>query len=138
MADDCIFCKIVRGEIFCAELYSTDTVLAFLDIAPVNKGHALVLPKAHHETMFDVPADLWRDIMVAQQKVGRAIMQAAGAPGMNVMTNCYKVAGQLVPHAHWHLIPRHDGDGLELWPQAEYGDNEEMNHLAEAVRLAMK
>ena len=81
MADDCIFCKIARGDIFCAELYSTDTVLAFLDIAPVHKGHALVLPKAHHETLFDVPPDLWRDIMTAQQAVGKAIMQVTGAPG---------------------------------------------------------
>lgn len=138
MADDCIFCKIARGQMFCAELFSSDRVLSFLDIAPVNKGHALVLPKDHYETMFDVPAELLGEIMAVQQTLGKAIMRVTGAQGMNVLTNCHRAAGQLVPHVHWHLIPRFEGDGLELWPQGQYRDNEEMNRLAEAVRLAME
>ncbi len=134
MSDECIFCKIVRGEIPCAELYATDTVLCFLDIAPVNPGHALVIPKSHHETVFELPEDLASDLLLAMQKVGRAIMDATNATGLNIGMNNYSSAGQLVPHAHFHLVPRHEGDGHSLWPQQPYESHEVMNDLADAIR----
>lgn len=134
MSGDCVFCQIVAGNIPCAKLYETETVLAFLDIAPVRKGHALVLPKAHHPTLWDLPAGLGADLLAAMQAVGRAVLAATGAEGLNVGMNNHAAAGQLVPHAHFHLIPRHGGDGLSLWAQSTYAGQEEMTGLAQAIR----
>ncbi len=134
MSSDCIFCRIAAGEIPCAKLFESDTVLAFLDIAPVRKGHALVVPKAHHPTLWDLPQDLGRDLLAAMQAVGRAVVEASGAEGLNVGMNNHPAAGQVVLHAHFHLIPRHTGDGLALWPQSSYSGGDEMDRLAEAIR----
>ena len=135
MADqDCIFCKISTGEIPCAQVYSTDTVLAFLDIAPVNPGHVLVIPRMHCPTIFEIPEDLGNDLLRAMQQVGQALMQSVQATGLNVNMNNYEHAGQLVDHAHFHLIPRFAADGLGLWPQKPYEDQQEMTRLAEAMR----
>ena len=120
----CIFCKIVKGEIPSAKIYEDKDILAFLDIAPVNKGHALVIPKEHHETILDVPDDLLQKVIIATKKVSKALMKAANAEGLTVTMNNYKAAGQEVPHAHFHIIPRYSKDGLKLWPQGKYDSNE--------------
>jgi histidine triad (HIT) family protein len=133
MAQDCIFCKIVNGDIPAARILETETMFAFLDIAPVNKGHALVVPKAHHPTIFEMPAELGSDLLSAIRSVGRAVMETTGATGLNIMMNNYKTAGQLVEHSHWHLIPRFEEDGLSLWEQKSYDDAEEMHSLAEDI-----
>jgi len=137
VSDDCIFCKIIEGKIPCAKVYDQGGIFAFLDIAPVNKGHALVVPKAHHETLFDLPPDIGRELLSALKLVGAAVMQATGAAGLNVGMNNFEVAGQLVHHAHFHLIPRHEGDGLRLWTQHAYESGEEMQKLAQAVKKAI-
>ncbi len=137
MAEDCIFCKIVAGEIPCAKIYESETCVAFLDIAPVNKGHALVLPKEHYPAIWDVPSGLGKGLMEALSKVGAAVKEATGADGLNVMQNNLEAAGQLVPHIHFHLIPRFETDGLKLWAQQPYDDNDEMNSLAERIRSTM-
>lgn len=138
MSSDCIFCKIVRGEIPCSKVYESETCLAFLDIAPVNKGHALVLPKAHHPTIWDTPAELGSGLMDALGAVSTAVRKATGADGVNVMQNNLEAAGQLVPHLHFHVIPRFEDDGLELWAQAQYDSMDEMNSLAEQIRGKLK
>jgi histidine triad (HIT) family protein len=134
---DCIFCKIIGGQIPAAKIYDRGGVYAFLDIAPVNKGHALVVPKSHHETLFDLPEDLGREVLVALKVVGQAVMTATGASGLNVGMNNFESAGQLVHHAHFHLIPRHAGDGLTLWTQHAYESVEDMQKLAQAIRSAI-
>lgn len=138
MAQDCIFCRIAAGEIPSAKVYESETVLAFLDIAPVNEGHALVLPKAHHETLWDLPAELGEDLLRAVKAVADAVKVETGAQGLNLMQNNYEAAGQLVPHVHFHLIPRFDDDGLKLWPQKPYGDEAEMRQLAERIAARAK
>jgi len=130
---DCIFCKIVRGEIPCAKVLETDSVLAFLDIAPINKGHTLVIPKTHLENIWELPAGIAVELHEAIRKVGRALMDGLGAQGMNLGMNNGSAAGQLVFHAHWHLIPRFAGDGLTLWPQKSYASSEEMNQTALSI-----
>ncbi|MHC1712971.1 MAG: HIT family protein [Solidesulfovibrio sp.] len=135
---DCIFCKIVKGEIPCAKLFETDEILAFLDIAPVAVGHALIIPKAHHPTLFDLPEALGRSLLAAQKRLGQAIMAATGATGLNVQMNNFESAGQVVFHAHLHLIPRRADDGLALWPQTPYADNVAMSAMADAVRRALE
>ncbi|SNS23011.1 histidine triad (HIT) family protein [Humidesulfovibrio mexicanus] len=137
MSQDCIFCKIIAGQIPSAKIYDQGGVYAFLDIAPVNKGHALVVPKKHYATLFDLPDDLGREMLAALKNVGRAVMTATGASGLNVGMNNYESAGQLVHHAHFHLIPRHDGDGLTLWTQHAYESTEEMRKLAQAIAAAL-
>ncbi|GAB6124359.1 HIT family protein [Humidesulfovibrio idahonensis] len=134
---DCIFCKIIAGEIPSAKIYDHGGIYAFLDIAPVNKGHALVVPKKHYATLFDVPPDLGRELTTALQVVGRAVMAATGAAGLNLGMNNFEAAGQLVHHAHFHLIPRHAGDGLTLWTQHAYESVEEMQKLTQAIRSAI-
>lgn len=135
---DCVFCKIVAGEIPCAKVYESETCLAFLDIAPVCPGHALVLPKAHCATLMDLPAELGGDLMETLSKVGKAVMEATGADGLNLMQNNFEAAGQLVHHAHFHLIPRFKEDGLWLWPQSAYDDRDEMNRLAKSIADLVK
>jgi histidine triad (HIT) family protein len=137
VSQDCIFCKIIAGQIPCAKVYDRGGVFAFLDIAPVNKGHALVVPRAHHATLFELPPDLGRELVTALSAVGRAVMQATGAAGLNVGMNNFEAAGQLVHHAHFHLIPRHEGDGLRLWTQHAYESAEEMQRLAQAIKKAI-
>jgi histidine triad (HIT) family protein len=137
VSQDCIFCRIIEGKIPSAKIYDQGGVYAFLDIAPVNKGHALVVPKKHYATLFDLPPDLGRELLTALKTVGQAVMTATGAAGLNLGMNNYEAAGQLVHHAHFHLIPRHAGDGLSLWTQHAYETNEEMQKLAQSIRSAI-
>ena len=131
---DCLFCKIIQGEIPCAKVYETDRILAFLDISPVSPGHALVLPKAHYPTLLDMPGDQGAPLLEAVTAVGRAVMAATGATGFNVVANTFAPAGQVVFHAHFHVIGRTEGDGLPVWPGTPYDSNETLARLAETIR----
>ncbi|NDY56905.1 HIT family protein [Desulfovibrio sulfodismutans] len=132
---DCLFCKILRGEIPCAKIYETAAVLAFLDIAPIRPGHALVIPKVHAPSLWELPADIGGDLVAALQVVGRAVREATGATGINVVMNNGASAGQLVLHAHFHVIPRVEGDGLSPWQGAPYADTMAMTRMAESIRI---
>ena len=134
---ECIFCKIVNGEIPCAKVYTGDSVLAFLDIAPISEGHTLIIPKTHYPTLWDLPQDLAAEMQRALQEVGTAVFQVTGATGLNVVMNNYQAAGQVVPHAHWHLIPRREGDGLLQAQQKEYDSQEAMQELAAKINSAL-
>ncbi|MBI4440446.1 HIT family protein [Candidatus Woesearchaeota archaeon] len=126
---DCIFCKIVRGEIPCAKLYETKNVLSFLDIGPINQGHALVIPKGHYVTIIDTPDDVLKDMIAATKKVTKAVKLATGVEGVNNLLNNGKASGQAVFHAHMHIIPRFEGDDFKIpWPAKKYnaGEMEEM------------
>ncbi len=131
---DCIFCKIIAGEIPCYKVYEDDDVLAFLDVAPVNYGHILVLPKKHFINMEDIPEQELCAVIKIVKKVGQAIKQGLSVPGYNVQVNNDPVAGQVVPHIHFHVIPRNEGDGLKLWPQGKYG-NGEAEEVLNKVRI---
>lgn len=135
---DCIFCKIVAGDIPSAKVFESETCLAFLDIAPVNAGHTLVLPKGHYPTLMDIPVELGADLTHTLSTVGKAVMEATGADGLNLMQNNYEAAGQLVHHVHFHLIPRHSDDGLKLWPQSGYDNPDEMSRLAKTIAGLLK
>ncbi|EHJ48390.1 histidine triad (HIT) protein [Solidesulfovibrio carbinoliphilus subsp. oakridgensis] len=134
---DCLFCKIVKGAIPCAKVYETEAVLAFLDINPVTPGHTLVIPKAHHPTLFDLPEEVGCRLFAALPPLGRAILEATGATGLNVQMNNRESAGQVIFHAHLHLIPRRAGDGLHLWPSRPYPDDAAREAVARAVREAL-
>jgi histidine triad (HIT) family protein len=118
---DCIFCRIIKGESPCAKLYEDKHVLSFLDINPINRGHALVITKKHYPTLFDVPSEELQACAIVAQKVARAVQKAVSASGLNLLQNNFPVAGQLIEHVHFHLIPRHPSDGfLTSWPGKPY------------------
>lgn len=134
---DCIFCRIVRGELPSEQVYQNDAVLAFLDIAPIAPGHVLVIPKQHYATLWDVPDHLAPELNQVLRTVGQAVLKATQATGLNVVMNNYASAGQVVPHAHWHLIPRREGDGLLQVVQGEYESSHSMREMAEGIRRVM-
>lgn len=121
---NCIFCKIIAGELPCYKVYENNNVLAFLDIAPVSYGHILVVPKKHFVNIEDIPEDELRKVITVVKKIGKALKSGLCAPGYNVSVNNDPIAGQIVPHIHFHVIPRKQGDGLQLWPQGKYGNGE--------------
>jgi len=119
--EDCIFCKIIKGDIPCAKLYEDQNVLAFLDIGPISEGHSLIVPKKHQETLLDIPNEEILPVFSAVKKVAQAQQKALGNEGFNILMNNKQVAGQVVPHAHIHIIPRDEGDGLfKEWSSKEY------------------
>ena len=121
---DCIFCKIIAGVIPSFKVYEDENVLAFLDIAPVNPGHTLIVPKKHFTNLEEIPEGELCKLAIAIKKIGKAVKDGLGVEGYNVMENNDPIAGQIVPHLHFHVIPRRSGDGLKLWPQGKYGPGE--------------
>lgn len=130
----CLFCKIVSGDVPSYKVYEDDKVLAFLDIAPVNYGHTLVIPKAHYENVENIPNDLLCAVIGAVKKVGKSLKDNFGVKGYSVSENNDPVAGQVIPHLHFHIIPRSEGDGLKLWPQGKYGDGE-AEKIVDKIRI---
>lgn len=136
MAEDCIFCKIVKGEVPAAKIYENDKTFAFLDIGPVHKGHTLVIPKEHYENIFDIPIELFAETMRVAQKMAKAVKEGVHADGINIGMNNLKPAGQLVMHAHIHVIPRVKGDGLRHWPGTTYAEGEDKD-VAEKIKAKL-
>lgn len=120
----CVFCDIISGKIPCYKVCEDEKTLAFLDINQVNPGHTLVVPKSHYDNMESVPADDLCALMVTVKKVGALLKGKLNVPGYNLAENNDPVAGQVIQHLHFHVIPRHEGDGLKLWPQEKYKEGE--------------
>jgi histidine triad (HIT) family protein len=134
---DCIFCKIVAGDIPCFKLHEDDATIAFMDINPVNPGHALIVHKAHHKDLFEIPADNIAAVTLSAQKVARAVQATLSPPGMNLLQCNGPAAKQSVLHFHMHVIPRHMEDGLTMNWDLVQGDMEEIGKLAERIRGSM-
>ncbi len=118
---DCIFCRMVGGEIPVAKIYEDDVVFAFLDIGPLSDGHTLLIPKEHFATLEDCPAELLGKVASRLGRIVSAAVKATGADGCNVLCNNGRAAGQLVEHLHFHIIPRKTGDGVfNRWPAFKY------------------
>jgi histidine triad (HIT) family protein len=135
--DSCIFCKIANGEIPCAKVFEGDRMIAFLDISPVNTGHTLVIPKEHFETMLDLPEELLAELTSTTKMVSSMVKNATKAHGFNIMMNNYEAAGQVVPHAHVHIVPRFKDDGLKMWPGNETSP-EELNKIKDKITSYMQ
>ena len=131
---DCLFCRIIRGDVPSTRVYEDADVLAFLDINPVAVGHTLIVPKMHCATLLDLPPELGEAVMRACRGVGQALMDGLGAAGFNCMQNNFAASGQMIFHVHWHIIPRAAGDGLTHWPQTVYADEGAMRCIAETLR----
>ena len=109
--ENCIFCKIIKGEIPCHKVYEDDNVLAFLDITAHAKGHTLVIPKKHAETLLDIDDDQLQELFLAVKKVTQKLKEKLSPDGFNGGWNNGQVSGQSVPHLHIHILPRYQGDG---------------------------
>lgn len=131
---ECIFCKIVKGELPCAKIYEDDRILAFLDISPVNKGHILVIAKEHYDNSLETPDELLAEIAKVVKKIAFAQKEALGAAGVNFGINNGAAAGQVIFHTHWHVIPRFKDDGLKLWGSKEYESDKERDETAEKIK----
>ena len=132
--NDCLFCKIVRGEIPSHKVYEDDDVLAFLDISQVTKGHTLVIPKKHYDNFLATPQEIMHKVMDVAQRIGQVQMMSLGARGVNILSNVNKEAGQSVYHFHVHVIPRYeDGDGFHL--EMKENDSEGLNLPALATEI---
>jgi histidine triad (HIT) family protein len=130
---DCIFCKIVGGELPSYKVYENEHILAFLDIHPVNAGHTLIVPKRHSTNIFDIATDDWAAMSEAVRVLAVGIEKGVGADGVNIAMNNREHAGQVVNHAHVHVIPRFKGDGLKLMPQRTYKEKEAETTLEKIV-----
>lgn len=116
---DCLFCKIVAGDIPCYKIWENDHFLAFLDIKPINLGHTLIVPKNHADDLFDLSAENLTGLGGAVQTVAQMVKTGTEADGINIGMNNGPAAGQLIFHAHLHVIPRFEGDGFKHWPGRE-------------------
>ncbi len=134
--ENCIFCKIVAGEVPAAKVYEDEHTLAFLDRAPVTLGHTLVIPKKHAVNIFDVDEETLMQTMHTVRKIAPAVRDAAGASGMHIQSNHESTAGQDVFHLHFHLIPRRDGSTFELWPKVAYAEGEK-EKILENIKKAL-
>ena len=124
---DCIFCKIVRGEIPSHKVYEDDDVLAFLDISQVTKGHTLVISKKHYDNFLATPQEEMHKVMDVAQRIGQVQIMKLNAKGVNILTNVNKEAGQSVYHFHVHVIPRYDKkEGFKI----EMKENDNLKELS--------
>jgi len=132
---DCIFCKIIKGEITSLKIYEDKKVLAFLDINPVNIGHTLIIPKKHFENIYDLPEETANHIMKIAKRISIALKKS-GADGTNISINNGKAAGQVIFHFHTHVIPRFIEDNLTPWP-AKKPKEGELEEIAKKIILAL-
>lgn len=138
MTDDCIFCSIVDGDIPSYTVYEDDEVMAFLDANPLARGHTLVIPKAHHERVDDLPAGRSTAMFDAVHDLTGRVEAAVDAEATTIAVNNGTAAGQEVPHVHVHIVPRSEADGgrpihalIEDRPDV---DDDELDDVAAAIR----
>jgi len=140
---DCIFCKIIKGEIPAVKIYEDENCLAFLNIKPVNRGHALVVHKEHHDNLYEMPDECLAQIAPQIKKVAIAVKDGVNADGINVWMNNGAAAGQVIFHAHFHIIPRFTDDGYRFTNDqpghpghVSYAEGE-MEKIAEKIKNKM-
>ena len=134
---DCIFCKIIAGEIPAAKVYEDEQVLAFLDISQVTPGHTSVVPNEHYRNLFAMDAARASQLFAKIPVIAQKVMKATQAEGMNIIANCEEVAGQTVFHTHVHLVPRYGAeDDLKIDFVAHEPDFDKLAQVAETIENA--
>ena len=132
---ECIFCKIIDGEIPAVKVLDEELVVAFMDINPSSKGHMLVVPKNHAENIFEIPESDLVALIKAVKRCAKAVKEALNAEGITILQLNGKASDQIVPHLHIHVIPRWENDGLSVstW-EMKPGDMEEIQEIALKVK----
>jgi histidine triad (HIT) family protein len=138
LPESCAFCAIVAGGEPSSVVFEDEISLAFLDNRPLFPGHTLLVPREHHETLWDLPDELIEPLFADARLLARAVREAMGAQGAFVAIN--NVVSQSVPHLHVHVVPRNRKDGLRgfFWPRHKYESEEHMHQTAETVRGAIQ
>ena len=131
----CIFCKILEKQIPSAPVYEDEFAYAFMDIAPFEKGHVLVIPRYHAERLIDLPTEWLQSLMPAVQKTASLLLQRLPCDGFNLLQSNGRCATQVVPHVHFHVIPRWNGREMR-WIPGKYDAPEEMLTIAARLRGA--
>jgi histidine triad (HIT) family protein len=133
----CLFCQIVNGEKAALAVFEDELTFAFLDHRPLFPGHTLLVPKAHHETLPDLPPELLAPLLGSAQKLARAVETGMGAAGTFLAIN--NKVSQSVPHLHFHIVPRRPKDGLKgfFWPRVPYSNAEHAAETQAAIRAAL-
>lgn len=136
-AEPCLFCDIVAGTVPAEIVFEDDTSMAFLDIRPIFPGHTLLVPRAHHVTLAELPDTLVEPFFTNARMLSIAVQAAAEAEGTFVAMN--NTVSQSVPHLHVHVVPRRRKDGLRgfFWPRKKYASDEERARVADAIRAAV-
>ncbi|MFW6414193.1 MAG: HIT family protein [Verrucomicrobiota bacterium] len=135
---DCIFCKIIAGDIPCEKILEDDFALSFLDIGPLAEGHTLLIPREHYQTLDAMPAETAAALLKHLPSLVRAVRDATGCAGVNVLQNNGKIAHQEVPHVHFHIIPRNPGDNWQFnWPAGKYPAGK-LEETAAKIRKELK
>src|SRR3989344_9120450 len=132
--ENCLFCKIINGEIPSTKVYEDEDIFVFLDINPVNIGHTLVIPKKHSRNILDIEEGDLKNVIMGVQKISQSIKKAVSADGINVMNNNEPVAGQVIFHTHFHVIPRFESDGYKNWKGKTKYVEGEAEQVAEKIR----
>jgi histidine triad (HIT) family protein len=132
-ATNCVFCKIIAGQIPGIKVFEDDRSLAFMDINPRSDGHCLIIPKTHAPTLFDIGEEDLQAVMRTAKKVAMAIKASLGPDGMLVYQLNGRVAMQLVDHFHIHLVPRWENDGVDLSHGFQPGDLEKIRAIAAKI-----
>ena len=134
----CLFCKIIVGEIPSFKIAETTRAYAFLDIGPLSQGHSLVIPKQHGLTIDHIDDEHLAECITLMRDVGSAVQDVTGVDGWNVLQNNGEVAGQVVGHVHFHIIPRKNGDGLGYrWNVGEF-NHDEASELSSMIASCIK
>ena len=134
----CIFCSIIKDELGAVRVFENSDFIAFMDKYPINRGHALVLPKNHHESIFTMSDDEVGKLFSTVSFLSKGIMKALDAKGLNIGQNNGKAANQIVPHVHVHIIPRYSYDSPNgRWPSRNLISDEELEKIAEKIRLSL-
>lgn len=135
--DECIFCKIINGQIPAKKVYEDDYVLAILDIAPANKGHIVIIPKSHSKNIFSLDDDYVKRCFLLSKRIANSLMKVLNCDGVNILQNNEIAAGQTVFHFHIHVIPRFNNDSCIIhWVPAEYHEDE-MDFLSEKISSSL-
>ncbi len=134
--DNCIFCKIISGKIPCDKVYEDAKTLAFLDANPASLGHSLVVSKNHYETFDEMREDDVKSLTVTAYKIAKAFKKIS--EGYNIIQNNKKVAGQVVPHVHFHIVPRSENDGIAWNRPYPKCSEEKTKQIAEKIKKNMK
>jgi len=134
---DCPFCSIAAGETDAHVVFEDETSLAFLDVRPLFHGHTLLIPREHHEALWDLPAGLVEPYFANVRTLSSAIREAMGAAGAFVAMN--NIVSQSVPHLHTHIVPRNRKDGLKgfFWPRTKYAADAEAAEVAARIRATL-
>jgi histidine triad (HIT) family protein len=132
--EDCIFCKVLAGEIPSERVYEDDHTVAVMDINPWTRGHAVVIPRKHAENLFEIEDSELEHVAVAAKRLATKMRDTLGCDGVNLLQSNGRAAWQTIFHLHMHVIPRYDGDPLELPTRPQPAKPEELAEVAEEIR----